>query len=563
MRYILLSTLVLFATSASADMPDPFVMESPGLTTAAHVFITVLGVVFAMRLASVAFARPPLDFVGVPTNPKYLTDPKSYRLGSSVFVLIAAVIFVVLLFLDREVLAAVKLFQVQIGPEGLLKQFVDALSDRSAPYLVVISFIGLVYLYLLHKEAEWNVLLMLRDVIHDWIAIPSKATTIVEEVIHSLTVPPSYIQRIVDDGAGVDRGDFSRNRGSMDRIWAETSYIRLWLQDRRERGDVQFFNEETFDLDGLLEEYSVLAASVAGVKQHPTPEGISLLTERLKVLRKKFARLVGCYLIRGYGIDDELDRQADDFGLPSSHPADENPLKYVAIYLIAVSLSVYVGVCVSAVMFDWFSGTPLGEALSSQDPAIVLRWIVLSAGNFWVPITIVLLIRFFEWRFYTKSNNTFLVTYCWTAIMAFLIGPFCLAVAVKYIFQVQAYANSNFLETFAYELRWGVGPAIISVFISYYMDRERSAALPGVVRTWNSVLWRVLLSLLVALVAIVLLLVPLLGISAPPGSVWSTDKLRFVAVGSTFFVLFSLAMVAQFGIWRTEDAQPPVAALGR
>jgi hypothetical protein len=80
---------------------------------------------------------------------------------------LAALFFLVLLLLDKEVVALVTVFKIPI-----FQPLVDAVSVKSAPYLIVIVFIGAVYLFFLHQEGEWNVLLMLRDVIHIWIAIP-------------------------------------------------------------------------------------------------------------------------------------------------------------------------------------------------------------------------------------------------------------------------------------------------------------------------------------------------------------------------------------------------------
>ena len=134
----------------------------------AHWAITLLGLAVAGRLAWQAFGRA-VSISEVPTFPRYMTSRQQYRLGSFVFVLFSCSIFLLLVHEHRDVIALAPLLPVI--PESLLK----AAKEQSAPYLVVIAAMGTVYLYLLTKEAQWNVLLMTRDVIHSWISVPQLA----------------------------------------------------------------------------------------------------------------------------------------------------------------------------------------------------------------------------------------------------------------------------------------------------------------------------------------------------------------------------------------------------
>jgi hypothetical protein len=84
----------------------------------AHVAVTVIGVVFAMRLAATAFARSPLRLADVLTGPEYLTSPEYYRFGMAVFVIVVSFIFLVLIYLHKEVVAVVDLFEIPFVPEA-------------------------------------------------------------------------------------------------------------------------------------------------------------------------------------------------------------------------------------------------------------------------------------------------------------------------------------------------------------------------------------------------------------------------------------------------------------
>jgi hypothetical protein len=181
-------------------------------------------------------------------------------------------------------------------------------------------------------------------------------------------------------------------------------------------------------------------------------------------------------------------------------------------------------------------------------------------ANYGLAISVILIIRYVGWKSSTKANAAYLSTYCWTALVAGLIGPLGLTILVK-LYQLARFADMNLIAIFATELKWGVGPAIIAVFISYYMDRQTSSALPDINQSRGSIGWRFAVSLSLALATIVLLLPPLLSLPAPSVGSWSREKLHAVAVGTTFFITFGLAMAAQFALRKPQAAAAGVPAV--
>src|SRR5262249_10045690 len=95
---------------------------------------------------------------------------------------------------------------------------------ESPSYLLIIAGIGAVYLYLLTREAQWNVLLMMRNTIHSWISIPELARKIVAQIQLSLHVPAPAIAELVDSSSELHDQDFRKDRNTPDRQWAETCY---------------------------------------------------------------------------------------------------------------------------------------------------------------------------------------------------------------------------------------------------------------------------------------------------------------------------------------------------
>ena len=221
----------------------------------AHLAVTIMGVLVAVRCAYQAFGRPPIQLAGAPTFPKYMTSPHQYRLGACVYVLFGAGFFLLLVFLHKEVVPVAKL----LG-EPLSKTIIDAVNTSSPPYLIIITVMGMIYLYLLTKEASWNVLLIMRDVIQRWISIPSLAFDMVAEVQCGLRVADDAAAQVASKWPSVSAQDFAKARGTIDRQWAEVCYMRWWINTKQASGsDVTFFAEKSFLFQDLITEFDKAA----------------------------------------------------------------------------------------------------------------------------------------------------------------------------------------------------------------------------------------------------------------------------------------------------------------
>jgi hypothetical protein len=116
----------------------------------------------------------------------------------------------------------------------------------------------------------------------------------------------------------------------------------------------------------------------------------------------------------------------------------------------------------------------------------------------------------------------------------------------------------TFVQIFYEMLQWGFGPALVAVYISYYLDRQTCHDLPDIDHSSATVGWRLLNCFGFALITLFLMLPPLLAIKAPAGEVWDVDKLRFVSSGTVFFIAFGLAIAAQFALRKGTEGTPPV-----
>ena len=551
---MLISMSVVFMMLAA----DPaLAQETNGFPTdplsCAHLAITGLGLLVAVRWAYQAFGRPPVDLADAPTFPKYMTSQRQYRLGSLVYVLFAAIFFILLIYLNKEVLPVVQFF------DAPLSQAIIAEANRSSPpYLLIVAAMGMIYLYLLTKEAPWNVLLMMRDLIHRWISIPSLAHDVVVQIQRRLCVPPDAVAQVVKAWPSVGAQDFSKGKNTIDRSWAEVCYMRCWLGGKQDSGsDETFFEEQSFGFKKLLDEFEKVAADIGKVKRGST----QILAERVTVLHKNFSRLIACYLI--YRNDDRtrLIEEARTFGIALEKPTQENPLVYSIVYIITLIACVYVGVYASAVLFDWlYNGDTLLKAIADQGGANIHAWILYSAGNYGLTIILILSLRMGARAVGVGTDH--LVTYCWTFLIALVTGPFVLAVLAKYVHPIEPYRSMQPLALFLQMLVWGLGPALISVYITYYLDRQTSSDMAKIDHSLSTVGWRLLNCFAFGAGTVLLLLPSLLTIPGTDAVKWEPDKLRFVSTGTTFLLSAGLALAAQFALRKRSNTSPEIVSVG-
>jgi hypothetical protein len=494
---------VFVPTQALTDQGSDTAREI--LPSLAHWTITLLGLVVAGRLAWQAFGRA-VTIAEVPTFPRYMTSRQQYRLGSFVFVLFSCGFFLLLVHENRDVIALAPL--VPAIPESVLQ----AAKDQSAPYLVVIAAMGAVYLYLLTKEAQWNVLLMTRDVIQSWISVPQLATQIIAQIRFSLRIPQDVLPKVIASSPEVVEQDFRKDSNTPDRM-AEICYMKWWLTQGHDAGDdATFFTEESFGFEKLMEEFQQASLTMSQWKSG-APAGLaaSQITQSIKDLFSRFARLVACYLIYRNGSRTDLRNEAGKFGIEVDAPLHDNPMRYWIVYIVVLIGSVYIGVTVSAVAYDVLEGKGL---VLAQDPNRLLAWVMYSLCNYGLAIVVVLLLRFAVSSLTGDSSQSHLTTYCWTFLVAVVVGPCGLTVAVHYFGQGDLH-QMPFISLYYSLLRWGLGPALVTVYISYYLDRQSCSDLPDIDSSVGTVAWRLLNCCGFAATSVFLLLPPLLSLTAP------------------------------------------------
>jgi hypothetical protein len=503
-----------------------------------NLVITALGSLVAIQPALEAFARP-VQIANAPTFPKYMTSPQQYWTASWVFAIFACCFFFLLVYEHRQVAVVASAYAAATSglPEAVKDGF-QAIMDDTAPFLLIVVIMGGLYWYLLTKEAPWNVLLIVRDTIRSWISVPGLAKDIVERIQSTLRVPADAMAEVSANSEGVGEQDFHKDRNTPDRQWAETCYMKWWLTPRQESGnDATFFKEESYGFGDLVREFRLTALAMRACKSRDdAAPPLAEVAVTVKDLHEKFSRLIACYLIYRNASKQNLCAQARKFGIDMSVNEAENPLRYWIMYVIALAFAVYVGVYASAIGYDWFV---FGVLNPVQDPGRALTWVLYSLTNYGLAIILILLIRLV-----IPSGASRLITYCWTFLAAFVVGPLGLTVAVHY-FGPDRLREMTLLDLYFNMLKWGFGPALVCVYISYHLDLQTCGDLRAIKQSYSTVGWRLLNCLGFAAITVFLLLPPLLSMQAQEGA-WDSAKLRFVGTGTTFFIAFGMALTAQF-----------------
>jgi hypothetical protein len=91
----------------------------------------------------------------------------------------------------------------------------------------------------------------------------------------------------------------------------------------------------------------------------------------------------------------------------------------------------------------------------------------------------------------------------------------------------------------------GLGPALVAVYASYYLDRQTFQDLPNIDHSSATLVWRLTNCFGFAGANVFLVLPQLVSLTAQPNAIWDSAKLRFVATGCTFSVALGFALAAQ------------------
>jgi hypothetical protein len=242
---------------------------------------------------------------------------------------------------------------------------------------------------------------------------------------------------------------------------------------------------------------------------------------------------------------------SNKLGIKLYQEALENPLRYSAIYVVALGMAVYFAVYVAALTYDLIQGIPIRSAIVNQDPYPVWRWIFLSFGDYGIPVLAILALRNVLWKINPVRKYPALVAYAWIFLLAALLSSVGLSLTSEF---VGKYADQwgQFLYVCQQELCWSIGPAMVCVYINHYLDRQIDPMRQNIGRASEHAMRRIGHAFLFTMLVLATALPSLPSIQASPQSSWDQSKLQFVAMITIFFIAMALTLIAELALTKPK-----------
>ncbi|MDR3530793.1 MAG: hypothetical protein P4L90_09600 [Rhodopila sp.] len=552
-RRVPLMLLVSSALSVPAVAQEAGVIRQDSLLYPARTALLMLGMAFTGYWAYEAFNEPPIRLDDGPTLPRYMTQPNQYRLGSIAFVGMCLLVYSLIAYFHKEFLPIVGI----VAPD-LYQTIEKSMTDGSLAYPLVVIFAAAIFVTALKVEKDWNPLLVLRRVVHGWVSIPQLANALMVMARDELVVPAEARAGVADslDTPYVTVGDFDKDRRSLDRRWAELCYIRLWLEHYRAQGShFTFFNEPSFAWEQLQGDYDKARDRIAPLKRGEVTDAniFADVAGKVDTLRRQYCRLAACFLVFTNQTQKNALSDARQFGVTITLDLTRaNPLRYIAIYLVAIMVAIYFGVSVSAMSWDLLNGH--ASAAFSQDPDLVTRWIGYALASYGMPILAILSLRYLGWTVDAGQPNSYLISYATVFLVALGVSTASLALAIK-LAGTSPSAAMPYLDLVFTRVKWSLSPAIVSVYIAYHMDRQTDPLMPDIESCQHlQLLQRVMSCVFFGFLVTAFSVMPALAISTVTSSAWPVNKLRMVVIGTTFIVGLIMALVGEFALVKPSPA---------
>ncbi len=518
-----------------------------------RILLVTIAVVLAAHYAHGAFEVPIATSEDGPAPPRYMTQPHQYQMGMIAYIGLCLAVYALILGYYRDLAPFIEL---AAPPE--FREVIDAEIKQSSMSFPVVVVLGVAALVIFLKiEREWNPLFALRRLVWRWVSIPELANQITESARNNLVAPAEARREVVSDPRNhVDISDFEKDRQSVDRNWAELCYVRLWLTRNLEQGShFTFFNEPSFAWKALESDYEAMRERITRVKQAPKSEDpfdrevFEAIAHKVETLRRKYCRLAACFMVFKNATKKGTIRDAVVFGVRiASNEARSNPMRYVVLFIVAISVSIYLGVWLSATIWDLVHPAAAAAAVASADEgtdAVATRWVFYGLATFGAPIVAALMLRYLAWSYDHEQPDSYPISYAAVFGVALCVSVASLAVATK--LGHGRYSGNDFLDLIYQDFKWGWSPALICVYVVYHIDRQIDPLLPDIGKLGGEgISHRVLACISFAILVTLLTLLPTASLGVGPGSPWPAEKLHAVVIGTVFTIGFVMALVSQF-----------------
>lgn len=498
----------------------------------------------ALLLSYRSFQRRSVQLGDEPTLPRYITPRTRYWVGITLYCLLAAGVFLLLIWQWIPVQPLISLI-VQSVAAGDLAQFFERLDGRSVLPLIF----GGIYLLLLTLESRFNPLQLMRDVIYDLFAQPRHVQEVYKvlrtsrlsdidaqiknEIVSTLWVP------------SIEKGDFDKSSDTVEYRWAYSCVLFNKIKSYADDSSYQrFFTEPSLKWGDICLSFQASSERVAAWRTAPPHYTKTLrLIDDLDKLGGLLARLLACIVVFGSSGEEELWRTVNLLGGNVRRARLKHTYKYFLTFTAAVVGGVLVGREIAVLLHNLIFADQALRHFSFD----TFRWVLYAVAIYMVPIVLVFAGRVAADRFVSPAEQRYYGFYTLVIVTGFLVST---SVSGLILGLSQSPENFRFLVAFGDSMRWGILPALMAGFVAYQMDTLVADDEPKS-RMLARAAGRFLAWGLVALVV----------------TLYATDELgpvepglRFTIVVTTVFVVGALAGVARFKTVFAGDISAAAAA---
>ena len=200
----------------------------------------------------------------------------------------------------------------------------------------------------------------------------------------------------------------------------------------------------------------------------------------------------------------------------------------------------------------------------TSDPEITTKWMFYALANYGMPIMSVLFLRYLGWRSDRSQPNSYLVSYATVFLVALCVAVTCLTIAQMIIVHMLSGqpAMDGFGQALFKNVRWGISPAVVAIYVIYHVDRQIDPLLPdiGSFEHWR-LPQRLMSCVFFGFLVTGFSVLPTLSISVSRS--WPVSKLHLVILGTIFTVGLTMALVGEFLLSKPTPAPDRLNGTGK
>jgi MFS family permease len=263
------------------------------------------------------------------------------------------------------------------------------------------------------------------------------------------------------------------------------------------------------------------------------------LIKELDQLTGLHCRLLASLVVFGSASENEIWETVKHLGGRVHEARLKHTYKYVLLFAATTTIGVILGRELSVSLHNavLFPDKPLAHF-----DYTTLRWIAYAIGIYVLPIALVFILRTLAFRHQREQSDRYYGFYMVMIITGFIVSTSVSTLILELTFYQRDYFN--FLDSFIQHMRWGILPALVCGFVAYRMDTQvnESEALAKLIMkaVFRFLSW--------GAVAVIFMLY------ATDDLTLQEPNLRFTLVGTAFFVVGLLGVVARFKTAISEES---------